>query len=272
MAVDVRCPYCGYSKSVPSDKIPPNTKWAICPKCRQRFELFHDVVFERVGGRQDSGATGDRGKSPWEMRDELGLWTALVRTTKLVLFSPDKMFGTLSYRGGMKDPLAFGLLTGSIGGMLGFFWQLMIMSMGTAAFAAPFLGHLGLWFVLIIMTVLVPILVLVGIYIYSAVLHFLLLIVRGGKNGFEATFRVICYSQVAQVIAIVPVLGGWVAGLWQLIIQIIGLKEIHETSYLRVIVAFLIPVAFIVLLVMAVLIPLVLHFIKAAHAPLGMWS
>ena len=272
MAVELRCPYCGYTKSVPREKIPPNAKWAICPKCRQRFELFRDVVFERIDEGGDSGPIGDRKKSPWEMRDELGLWQALVQTAKAVLFSPEKMFRSLTYSGGMKDPLAFGLLTGSIGSMLGFFWQLLLMSMGVTAFAGPFFGHMGIWFVLVIMMVLVPIVVLMGLYIYSAVLHLLLLIVRGGRNGFEATFRVICYSQVAQVIAVVPILGGWIAGLWQLIIQIIGLKEIHETSYLRIIVAFLIPVAFIVLLVMAVLIPLVLHLIKATHVPLGIWS
>jgi len=99
----------------------------------------------------------------------------------------------------------------------------------------------------------------------------LLLIVRGAGNGFEATFRVVCFSQGVQVLGIVPLLGGWVAGIWKLTAQIIGLKEIHETSYLRVIIAFLIPVFFVILLVMAVGIPLIIHLLRSTHVPSGIW-
>jgi len=270
--VEIKCPYCGYSKQVPREKIPANAKWAVCPKCRQRFELFQDVFFEQVDGGSGTHGSGDRGSSPWEMRDQLGFWRAMGQTFKAVLFSPEKMFKTLTYNGGMKEPLAFGLLTGSIGSMFGFFWQLILMSLGVMAFSAPFIGHLGMWFILVLMVVFVPIIVLIGIYIYSAILHFLLLIVRGAGNGFEATFRVVCYSQAVQVLGIVPFLGGWIAGIWQLIVQIIGLKEIHETSYLRVIVAFLIPVVFVVLVILAVIIPLVVHLIQGIHVPSGTWS
>ena len=73
----------------------------------------------------------------------------------------------------------------------------------------------------------------------------------GGKNGFEATFRVISYSQAIQVVGVIPFIGGLLGGLWVLVVQVIGIREIHETSYLRVIVAFLIPLALIFLIVMA---------------------
>jgi len=272
MTVEIRCPYCGYSKDVPREKIPPNAKWAVCPRCSQRFEIFQDVVFEQVGPKGEDRSTKTRGRSPWERRDGLGFWQASWQTFKLVLFSPGKMFGSLTYQGGMRDPLAFGLLAGSVGSMFGFFWQLMLMSLGAMAFSAPLLGHLGMWSVLVVMVIFVPIVVFIGIFLYSAILHLLLLIVRGGGNGFEATFRVVCYAQAVQVLGVVPLLGGWSAGIWQLIVQIIGLKEIHETSYLRVIVAFLIPVVFVVVLILAVLIPIIFHFMQTIHLPSGTWS
>jgi hypothetical protein len=84
-----------------------------------------------------------------------------------------------------------------------------------------------------------------------------LLVVRGGENGFEATFRVVSYSQATQIWGVIPFLGGFIGGLWIIIVQIIGLREIHETSYLRVILALLIPIALILLLVMAIVIPLI---------------
>jgi hypothetical protein len=71
---------------------------------------------------------------------------------------------------------------------------------------------------------------------------------------------VVSYSQAAQIWALIPVLGGLVAGIWQLIVQIIGLREIHETSYLRVIIAFMIPVALIFFLVIVVAIFLFIYF------------
>ncbi|RLB41297.1 MAG: hypothetical protein DRH12_08450, partial [Deltaproteobacteria bacterium] len=73
--------------------------------------------------------------------------------------------------------------------------------------------------------------------------------------------RVVCFSQAVQVLGIVPLLGGWVAGIWQLVVQIIGLKEIHETSYFRVITAFLIPVFALILLIFLIVIPLAFHFL-----------
>ena len=102
--------------------------------------------------------------------------------------------------------------------------------------------------------VISPLFVTMIIFSTSGILHLLLLIVGGGKNGFEATFRVVSYSQATQVLGMMPFIGGLIGGFWLLIVQIIGLREIHETSYLRVFVALLIPLALIFLLVAGVLI------------------
>ena len=88
-------------------------------------------------------------------------------------------------------------------------------------------------------------------FISSAVWHVFLLLLRGANNGFEATFRVISYSQSVQVLALIPIIGGWVSGIWQLVIQIIGLREIHETTYLKVILAIVIPIAALVFFIIA---------------------
>jgi hypothetical protein len=96
-----------------------------------------------------------------------------------------------------------------------------------------------------------------GIFISSAVWHLFLLLVKGADHEFEGTFRVVSYSQSAQIVSLIPILGGWVSGIWQLVIQIIGLKEIHETTYLKVILAFLIPVSIFVLFVISIIVFLV---------------
>lgn len=55
----------------------------------------------------------------------------------------------------------------------------------------------------------------------------------------------VSYSQAAQIWGLIPFIGGSIGWIWQLVVQIIGLREMHETSYSRVIIAFLIPVVFI---------------------------
>jgi len=41
---------------------------------------------------------------------------------------------------------------------------------------------------------------------------------------------------------VVPIIGGFVGGIWTLVLEIIGLKEAHGTDYWRVILAVVIPV------------------------------
>jgi hypothetical protein len=173
----------------------------------------------------------------------------MYQTSKAVLFSPEDLFAHLSYRSGIREPLAFGLLCGSIGTLFTLFWQILFIS----GPVLPFDLGLGeeLVFVLLFMVValFVPLFVTLTIFVSSGVLHVLLLLVRGGQNGFEATFRVIAYSQATQVLGVIPFIGGVAGALWLLVIQVIGVREMHETSYLKVFIAFLIPFALTFLLV-----------------------
>ena len=118
------------------------------------------------------------------------------------------------------------------------------------------IGQFAISLIFLGITVISPLFVTITIFLTSGILHLLLLVVRGEKNGFEATFRVISYSQATQVLGLIPVIGGLIGSFWLLIIQIIGIREIHNTSYLRVIIAFSIPLVLIFLLVMTVLISL----------------
>ncbi|MCD4716768.1 MAG: YIP1 family protein [Desulfobacterales bacterium] len=270
MIVELTCPYCRFSKEIPKEKIPKEVKWATCPRCHQRFKIpgFNPKSgpgTAESGEEKDYGGPGEghgkdlnRHASPWENRSNLGLWQGIYQTLKAVLFSPEKLFRTLTYKGGIKEPLAFGLLVACIGAMVGFFWEFLILSGGLLSFAYPLFGQLTAALIFLIIIVIIPVLVTLVMFIYSGILHLLLRVLRAGQNGFEATFRVVSYSQAAQVWALIPFLGGLVAGIWQLIVQIIGLREIHETSYLRVIIAFMIPVALIFFLVIGVAIFLLL--------------
>jgi hypothetical protein len=76
--------------------------------------------------------------------------------------------------------------------------------------------------------------------------------VRGGRKGFEVTFRVVAYSQATRVWSIIPFIGSPIGWVWRTVVQIIGLKEVHQISYVRITVAFLIPLALLLLVVTSV--------------------
>jgi hypothetical protein len=178
-----------------------------------------------------------------------------------VLFSPRSAFSTMPVRGGWREPLAFGLLVGSIGRMFAFFWLFNAASMG---FPNPLWGisiSISPPLVFLLQIFLSPLFVTVYLLISSVIIHVLLLVVRGGKNGYEATFRVVAYSQATRVWGVIPLLGGAVGWIWRSIVYIIGLKEAQETSYGRVILAFSIPFA-VLIVVISGLIIFLLRFIK----------
>jgi len=61
------------------------------------------------------------------------------------------------------------------------------------------------------------------------------------------------YSQATRIWSILPFIGSPIGWIWRSIVQIIGLKEAHETSYLRIIVAFSIPIGLLLLVAVGAL-------------------
>ena len=91
----------------------------------------------------------------------------------------------------------------------------------------------------------------ISLFVLSLIIHLLLLLVGAGTNRFEATFRVMAYSQATRVWSLIPFIGSPIGWVWRSIVQIIGLKEAHETSYGRIVVAFLIPLVMLIVVIAA---------------------
>ena len=280
MTVELICPYCRFSKTVSREDIPFNAKRAICPRCKRRFDFTWAEenpetpqisvwgekpvdVAEAEGGTEDREEKGERTgrwESPWEDRGNTGIMEGIFSTIRSVLFSPSILFRTLTCKGGIREPLAFGLLTGAVGNMFSIFWPILLFSGGIESL--PF-GHilptyLNTGLVFLITLAAIPIWVLFSMFSYAIALHLMLLIVRGGGNRFEATFRVVAYSQATQIWCLIPVVGSWIAGVWQLVVQVIGLREMHETTYSKVVIAFLIPIFIVIVLLFLLIVPMAL--------------
>jgi hypothetical protein len=171
---------------------------------------------------------------PWEDMERLGFFEAFLTTLRDVLFSPTRFYGRMPTRGGLTNPLIFGLILGVLGGVLGLAWQQVLM-LRLGQFLEIGTTHL------VGITIGLPLIVLVTLYLGSAIIHLCLMVVGGNRRGFEATFRVITYSWSTQIFALIPFVGGLIIPIYALAIEIIGLREGHGIGTGRAVLAVFLP-------------------------------
>jgi hypothetical protein len=69
----------------------------------------------------------------------------------------------------------------------------------------------------------------------------MLLILGGAERDFETTFAVVGYAQAPAVLGIVPFCGSFVAGIWSLVLYVVGLAEAHGIGRGKAAAAVLLP-------------------------------
>ena len=92
--------------------------------------------------------------------------------------------------------------------------------------------------------IITPFLLILWLFVIAGMLHLFLLLVRGAKAGFEATFRVVSYSVSPFLFMVIPFCGMLITALWAMMVAIIGLREAHETSGGKAAFAVLFPFIF----------------------------
>ncbi len=284
MKTRITCPHCGFTTEISTNRIPEKVRFASCSRCRNRIPL---PVMDRPSAppaapakaetehRPETGlhkqgrafpdsnvSESTRGPSPWEDREQAGLWPGIYRSFRDVLLSPAVFFRHLHHRNGLREPLAVGLLFGSLGVMLSLFWDFVMAAWGLGGGINGLASRLNITLLFPLLLVLSPLMVAAALFVMSGVLHLLLLTVRGAKNGFEGTFRVLAYGQATQILGAVPFVGGVIAGIWFLVVLIVGLREIHETTYARVILAFLLVTVLGVAVLVASLVSILISFFQ----------
>lgn len=182
---------------------------------------------------------------PFEDLPRHGFFGGLWGTIMLVLKSPAQFFRSMPVIGGMAKPLIFHLLLAEFMVFWQFAWGLtglgsMSQYSGNAELMdmSVSLAGAGSFMVLVVY----PLLLVMRLMVMTGVIHLLLKVLRAGKGGPEATFRVLCYSAAPLIVGVVPFLGPVVGGLWSLALTIIGLKEAHRTSYSTALFGVLVPI------------------------------
>ena len=181
---------------------------------------------------------------PWEHRAQLGLVKAWFDTVSLLITKPSEAFTMMRPEGGLTDPLLFGLIGGSAGGIVSIIFQGLFQSIPGIAGRNDAFNSLGIGVgvILLIYAVLMPLLVTVGMFIGAAVLHLCLMLVGGANRSFETTFRVVGFTAgAANLFSMIPFCGGIIALVYHIVLQCIGLSRAHPTTTGKALMAIFLP-------------------------------
>ncbi|MCZ7356441.1 MAG: YIP1 family protein [Candidatus Methanoperedens sp.] len=131
-----------------------------------------------------------------------------------------------------------------LGSMMGFRGLGMIM-MGVGAGAA------------ILFFIESMILVIIGAFIGGAILHIFVYLL-GGRKGIEQTIKAVMYGLTPLLLlGWIPIIG-FIATIWSLVLEILGIRQLQELTTGKAALAVLIPV------IIAVIIAIVIAIIFAA--------
>jgi len=165
--------------------------------------------------------------TPWEQRKEIGIFKALWGTIRQVLFKPGEFFDNLEIKPSIKEPYLFYLAVG--------FPVAIVTTLFSGLYRQPQQAmQMPLGILLILTIIILPI----GIFITSAVMH-LGVLIFGGKGGYKGSLNILAYATSTSVFSLIPFIGGLIGAIWYVIVIIKGFKRVHNFSTTRAICAYI---------------------------------
>ncbi|MEY2550955.1 MAG: hypothetical protein QOG12_1099 [Verrucomicrobiota bacterium] len=181
---------------------------------------------------------------PWENRQQIGLVKAWLDTVSLLIAKPSEAFTMMRPEGGMMDPLLFGLIGGCAGSIVSILFQALLRFIPGFGGRDDLFNMFGIsqWVFLVIYAVLSPLFVLMGLFLAGALLHVCLMLVGGANRPFETTFRVVCFTAgAANLFSMIPMCGGLIAAVYNVVLECIGLSRAHQTTTGKALMAIFLP-------------------------------
>lgn len=232
------CPNCGASVTAeaaagsPPPSLPPPLPSAPPPR----------------PGSTPAVAPGSR-RFPWDDRDRTGLLTALVETTRDVLTAPREFFRGMPLAGGLGSPILYAVIVGWVGLAAAAFYQAIFNSITGGRFSgfgerqglASVLGFMESWTGFLAQVVFGGVFVVIGVFIAAGILHLMLMLLGGARRDFEATLRVVSFSQATSLLFLLPFCGQLIGAVWTIVLYVVGLAEAHQIGGGKAALATLLP-------------------------------
>ncbi len=244
----VRCANCGY------DADPGERE---CPLCGSPLEPPAGDG-PPAPGDGSPGTAWDRGSGRFP-DDFLRAW-------KESVLSPSRFFAGLEPGVSLWRAVLYYLVLAVVGCGLNLMWTAWLGGLGGAAELYELTG-LSPAQVQLVGFLATPFLALVGLGFFCLLYHLLVMLLVERPRGLRETARILSYAWAGpQVFLGIPFVGSMVAGVWSVILLVIGIREHHRTSTLRAAGVALVPV------LLFVLVPFVVFVLVVLGAVGGGWG
>jgi len=192
--------------------------------------------------------TGLRTGLPWDV--EPRTFSCWFRTVRAVLGMPSQAFLMMHQHGGLGPPIQYSIygigMPVAAAMMLAIPILLLVfltqqpagdVSMTTGGIALAGVG------IVLFAALYVVIAATAGNLVAAAIWHLFLMLVGGARQPFETTFRVTSYVYGSLMwLQFIPYIGGCAAGIWTIVLLIIGLSKAHEVPASKPMLAILLPI------------------------------
>lgn len=179
----------------------------------------------------DEGRNGP----PWENRDEIGFFQAIIQTVKDVLLDPATTFERMRREGGVGNPLGYYVLLTWLGFIAAAIYNVVFqgfvgslaphnsqMPFNPAAMSAVVMG---------VLVFIMPVVNALFAFIMAGAFHLTLMLCGGAQRPFETTFRTYCYSfGSVAVLQLIPMCGGLIGFVWAIVAMCIGVAKTQEIT------------------------------------------
>jgi hypothetical protein len=267
--MDARCPRCSTVFTTDRSGI------QFCPNCGQQVDVPEPPQAAGPGWGQSPGPgptggggfgagrftgepppgggpfPGNRELTPWERRRELGLVQGFFETWKRSMFSPQLFFPTVRPDVPWTEALFYAWIIHAITVVLalpfvglGLFRPGIPSNFGADTAQMETLmramsGGVGVaWAVGTLL--LYPLVVLAT----AGIVHLCAMLFGAAKNGYGATVRALCYAQGPNVLGVIPCLG-FLAWIYSVVLDILGISSLQETSTGKAAGIVLLPILFV---------------------------
>lgn len=182
---------------------------------------------------------------PWEKREEIGLIKALTDTVSAMLVHPRTVYASFQTEGGLRNPLLFLVLIGTLTGWVALAYQYVLTMVNPEALgdALKTFPPDKVWMLFLGMFVFMPVGVVISAFISCGLFHVALMLLSKNPVRFESTFRIYCYAWgAASFFQLLPMCGGYIYPLFALYLTVLGLRDVQKVHTPVAIFAVLMPI------------------------------
>ncbi len=245
----IRCPHCQKRSRVDEAKLSHQAVPVSCPHCSLTFFLSKSGAFKSsptsepppipelpTAGTEHSREETE--KIPWSTRSHIFDARAFYYTAKGILLRPETAFRRWKPESLFNDSIMYLLVFGSLGKILNQYWIYIFTTLLGSAPMSPTRNVLTFS----LAAIFTPMGIIIGTFIYSAVTHLMLHILRGTRLKWDATFSTIAWvTGSVSLLSIFPLIGAAVASIWGFISTMKGLKVAHQTTSWKAFLALTLP-------------------------------